>query len=285
MNSSVMRFLFDNHGVRGEIVRLKEPLQQLLAPHHYPACVAALMSELAAAACLIAATLKDGSEIMVQLRGGRDAPVKYALVNIRQDLSFYGSAALREDLPCPDTLEFGKLLGSDGVLALTIFPLHESKWQGIAAVDPLSLSATLEVYFRDSQQLPTRFFIHHDPKSQRSGGIMLQIIPEIAGNLQSLEHLGMLCATLTPEELFSLPQNEILMRLFAREQVRIFPEKVVKFQCICSRERCISVLQSLSKPELASLISKDGTSMTCQHCGQAYTFTRAELEAISSHLQ
>lgn len=284
MNSSVMRFLFDNHGVRGEIVRLREPLQQLLAPHHYPLCVARLISELAAAACLIAATLKDGSEIMVQLRGGEKSPVKYALINIRQNLSFYGSASLRDDLPCPDNLEFGQLLGTDSVLVLTIFPLHESKWQGIAAVDPLSLGASLEAYFRTSQQLPTRFFMRSDPDLHASGGIMLQIIPEIKGNLESLQHLGTLCATLTTEELFSLETTEILGRLFAREDVRIFPEKIVKFQCICSKERCISVLETLSTAEIDPLIKAGGTTMTCQHCGQVYTFSRDELEAIRKHL-
>ena len=92
-NNSVERFLFDNHGVRGEIVKLKTPFEELLHKD-YPSCLKKTLMELAVASVLVAATLKDGSEIMVQLRGSNSSPLKYALINIRQDLSFYGSASL-----------------------------------------------------------------------------------------------------------------------------------------------------------------------------------------------
>ena len=46
---SVIRFLFDNHGVRGEILRMQEPCEKLILTRNYPRCIKAMLLELAAA--------------------------------------------------------------------------------------------------------------------------------------------------------------------------------------------------------------------------------------------
>ena len=279
---SVIRFLFDNHGVRGEILRMQEPCEKLILTRNYPRCIKAMLLELAAAAELFSATLKDGSEVMVQLRCGENSPVKYALINTRDDLSFYGSAQLRDDIPCRDDLSFADLAGTGGVLVLTIFPADDpkNKWQGIVEIDPRSISATLENYFRESQQLPTRLFIWSDSDKPCAGGVMLQVIPEIKGNTESLEHLSILTQTLTEKELFSLPLTECLSRLFAHEQVRVFPPREPVFRCICSRERCVQALLNLPHAQLEEIASDNGTSMTCQHCGHIYRFSAEDLKSL-----
>lgn len=278
--NSVLRFIFDNHGVRGEIAALHEPFLELIHDE-YPAILKKTMMELASASVLVAATLKDGSEIMVQLRGGKSSKLKYALINIRQDLSFYGSAALNEGAQLDDKSTLKDLAGDDSILVLSVFPKDGPKWQGIVSFNTESVSATLEDYFKNSQQLPTRFFIQTDTENRISGGLMLQIIPEVQGNLDSLEHLSVLSSTLTKEELFSLSFEETLGRLFAHEQVKVFPKSDVSFRCICSKERCQNALLQLSYSELEKIASEDeGTSMTCQHCSKTYTFTKEELQAL-----
>ena len=56
--------------------------------------------------------------------------------------------------------------------------------------------------------------LYHDVGACKSGGILLQIIPEIENNHESLEHLTTLSATLTGDELFDLSLNECLRRLY-----------------------------------------------------------------------
>jgi len=282
-HNSIERFLFDNHGVRGEIVKLKTPFEELIRSE-YPMCLKRIMMELAVSSVLVASTLKDGSEIMVQIRGGKSAPLKYALINIRQDLSFYGSAALKNDVIVEDDASIHDLCGKDGILALSVFPKDGVKWQGIVALNNDSIGATLEDYFKDSAQLPTRFFIKTDMDKLQSGGIMLQIIPEVEGNLQSLEHLGILSATLSADELFSLPLEEVLSRLFAHEQTKVFGQREITFRCICSKSRCENALLQLAPSEIKSLIEDKGTSMTCQHCGKVYKFSEDELKTILSKI-
>ncbi len=279
-HNSIERFLFDNHGVRGEITRLKTPFEDLIHDD-YPDCLKKIMMELAVSSVLVASTLKDGSEIMVQIRGGKAAPLKYALINIRQDLSFYGSCALKDNCAVDNNASIHDLCGQDGILALSVFPQNGVKWQGIVALNNESIGATLEDYFKNSQQLPTRFFISTDLQERQSGGIMLQIIPEVEGNIESLEHLSVLSATLSAKELFTLPLDESLGRLFAHEETKVFGEKEVLFKCICSKSRCENALMQLDPAELKNM-SEDpkGTSMTCQHCGKTYTFTQEELASM-----
>ncbi|MBO6258265.1 MAG: Hsp33 family molecular chaperone HslO [Succinivibrio sp.] len=275
---SVMRFLFDNHAVRGEIVQLNQSCISLLENKNYPKSISKLMLELSAAAVLVATTLKDGSEIMVQIKGGTAAPLKYALINIRQDLSFYGSAALKEERTVDDEASLLSLAGHDGIIVLSVFPKDGEKWQGVVELDPSSVSASLENYFLNSQQLPTRFFMLSDPDRNLCGGLLLQIIPNQKDNLESLEHLNVLTSTLTAQELFSLNKHEILRRLFAKEQVRVFAEQFVSYRCICSKDRCQRALEGLRRQELEALIADGGTEMTCQHCGKTYRFSKEELQ-------
>lgn len=281
MQDSVMRFLFDNHGVRGEIMHMRAPAAELIA-HDYPASVKKLLLELASAAVLVAATLKDGSEISLQIKGSENAPLKYALVNISQDLSFYGSASINQETSFPDNedADLEQLTGKDGVLILSVFPESGTKWQGVVALDTNSISASLQKYFQESQQLPTNFFIWSDTQKQETGGILLQIIPEIEGNLESLEHLSVLTASLTKEELFNLPKTECLSRLFAHEQVRIFKEKPTKFKCVCSKERCLNALRQLDRDTLLDMVDEGKAEMTCQHCGKHYTFSQSDLKSL-----
>lgn len=279
-HNSTERFLFDNHGVRGEIIRLRTPFEELLHSE-YPEYLKKIMMELAVSSVLVASTLKDGSEVMVQIRGGAGSKLKYALINVRQDLSFYGSASLNEEISVGDEPDLHELCGKDGILALSVFPKDGVKWQGIVALNRESVARTLEDYFKDSQQLPTRFFIQTDMQGVQSGGIMLQIIPEIEGNADSLEHLSVLAATLTADELFTLPLEESLGRLFAHEQTKVFGEKEVVFRCSCSKGKCEKALLELDPAVLKDMAADEkGTTMKCQHCGKVYTFTQDELLSI-----
>ncbi len=46
----------------------------------------------------------------------------------------------------------------------------------------------------------------------QSGGVMLQIIPEIKNNLESLDHLSVLTETLSTKELFDLPFRRVFIK-------------------------------------------------------------------------
>ena len=279
--NSVVRFLFDDHGVRGEIVHLHKPVQKLLeCVRAYPPCVKGLLLELAAAAVLIAATLKANGTVTVQIQCGKGPKaLNFAFINIDKDLNFYGNV-LSDEIKFTEAT-FREMVGQGGIMVISAFPEGGSRYQGIVSLDKDTMAEALEDYFRESEQLATSFLIQSDVATGYAGGMMLQIVPNIEHNLESLQHLTTLAATLQPQELFELSLHESLRRLFWNDKIRVFDPETVTYRCICSKERIFRVLAALSNDELSDMIAENkGIDMSCQSCGKVYHVTVDELKDL-----
>lgn len=279
------RFLFPAASVRGELVKLNESLQPIVHSYEYPVQIQQLLSEMAAAASLLTATLKIEGEIGLQIQG--EGPVRYAVINATHSQTMRGVARWDESLASlPET--FSELAGK-AVLVITITPDEGERYQGVVALDKPSLSKCLESYFEQSEQLPTRVRLMTDlsvPESARSAGMLLQVMPTSASasekeSLSEFEHISTLTDTLTSEEMFALPVNDILYRLYHQEEVELFPSQPVSFACTCSRERSAQALRNVDKEELLNIVKEEGAiKMNCQYCHTEYRFDSIDVEAI-----
>lgn len=289
--NSVVRFLFDNHGVRGEIVHLHEPLQKLLEHKAYPLCIKKLLIQLATATSLIAATLKADGLVTVQIQGGKgDKALNCAFINIDKNLNFYGGAYFNNEIQYTDDVSFNEMVGEDGILVISAFPENGVRYQGIVPLtsEQNNLSQAIEEYFKNSAQLSSKFIIREDVDNLYAGGLMLQIIPEIEGNQESLEHLNILGSTLSIQELSTLSLNECLRRLYWNDQVRVFEPKTVDFKCVCSQEKTLQSLKSLGLEELYDMYqdqSVEDFTITCQSCGRQYVVTKEQIQRLIDTLE
>lgn len=283
---SVVRFLFDRHGVRGEIVHMDEPALKLMeCVKNHPACVKKLLLDLASAAVLMAATLKTNGTVTVQIQCGKGSKaLRFAFINIDRNLNFYGNV-LGDKVTDPDA-SFSDLIGSGAIMVISAFPEGGTRYQGIVSLDKPTMAECLEEYFRTSEQLDSMFFIHSDPQSGSTGGIMLQIIPNVEDNHESFHHLGVLAATLQPQELYELSLNECLRRLYWDDTVRVFEPEPVNYQCSCSKDRIIRALKALNISDITAMVNEepDGIDMSCQSCGKSYHVSHEELEEILDEL-
>ena len=279
--NSVVRFLFDDHGVRGEIVHLHEPVQKLLeCVRAYPPCVKGLLLELAAAAVLIAATLKANGTVTVQIQCGKGPKaLNFAFINIDKDLNFYGNV-LSDEIKFTEAT-FRELVGQGGIMVISAFPVGGTRYQGIVSLDKDTMAEALEDYFRESEQLATSFLIQSDVATGYAGGMMLQIVPNIEHNLESLQHLTTLAATLQPQELFELSLHESLRRLYWNDQIVVYQPEPVDFKCVCSKERILNAIRGLPLDELEELAQEEnGIDMTCHSCGKVYHVDMDEIKII-----
>lgn len=82
------------------------------------------------------------------------------------------------------------------------------------------LAECTEAYFRQSEQLPTRLFIRTGEAegNAAAAGMLLQVLPAQDGNLDDFDHLVQLTNTVKSEELFGLPANEVLYRLYHQKR-------------------------------------------------------------------
>ncbi|MCO7262519.1 Hsp33 family molecular chaperone HslO [Dickeya zeae] len=272
------RYLFENHAVRGELVTVSDTFQHMLANHDYPVPVKNLLGEMLVATSLLTATLKFSGDITVQLQG--DGPLKLAVINGNHQQQMRGVARLQGDIAADSSLR--DMVGN-GYLVITITPTEGERYQGVVGLDGEDVAACLENYFQQSEQLPTRLFIRtgeHDGR-QCAAGMLLQVLPAQHGNREDFDHLTQLTATVKAEELFGLPANDVLYRLYHQENVTLYEPQPVAFKCHCSRERCADALMTLPADEVSDILAQDGQiDMHCDYCGSHYLFNTQDIDNI-----
>lgn len=257
------RFVFDDAGVRGELVYLDASWRAVLATHPYPAAVRRQLGEALAAVQLLAGTFKLAGSLILQIQG--DGPVRTLVVQASQGRTLRGLARWQGEVPDrPLAAVFG-----EGRLVLTIEPIRGERYQGIVPLAGEDLAGALEAYFGASEQLPTRLWLTADER--RAAGLMLQRLPAAHGSREDWERIGLLAQTLTPLELTSLAAEDLLYRLFHEERVRLFEPDLVAFRCTCSRGRVQDVLRALGRAEVEDIIAEQGAiEVDCEFCNRHY---------------
>lgn len=278
-SDSRQRFLLERTQVRGELVSLDATLRAVLERHPYPPAVAGLLGEALAAAALLASTIKFEGALTLQVQGG--APVSLLLAQCTSQGGLRGLARWHGEAPA----EMPPRWLGDATLTLTIDqPRTGERYQGIVAVAGGDLSAALESYFRQSEQLPTRVWLASN--ESRAAGLLLQRLPGTEEDADAWDRAAQLAETLTRGELLELPGSEVRRRLFQEEDVRVFEPEPVSFRCGCSRERVAETLVSLGREELRSILADEGrVEVHCEFCNHGYHFDAVDVEALFAGTQ
>ena len=279
MSDQLQRFIFDDYQIRGEIAHAHDSYQEIISNHEYTTEVANVLGELLVATCLLTATLKFEGKIAVQLQG--DGPLSMAVINANQNLELRGTARAEGDTT---GLSFKELVGK-GNLMITITPEDGERYQGIISLDKDSLSECIEDYFAQSEQLPTRIILHtSNTEKPQAAGLLIQTLPAVdqENHEEQFQHVTTLAATVKEEELYTLPNDQLLYRLYHQETVHLFDQQPILFKCNCSRERCLSSLASISSEELQDILQEQGIiDMHCEYCGSNYQFNEDDLQILS----
>ena len=284
---SLHRFIFEDFPIRGHLVHLDAAWRALIEHRDYPATIRDTLGQAVAATLLLAATVKFEGVLSLQLQG--DGPVHLLLAQCTSGLGVRGLARYRDE-SIPGDAGIARLVGS-GNLTVTIETDDAAqRYQGIVPLAGERLAEVLEVYFANSEQLPTRLWIHAD--EQGASGMLLQKLPagsaaasaattEPAALEDTWRRVQLIADTLTPEELRTLKDQEILHRLFHEDDVRLFEPAPVFFRCRCSRERVSGMLQSLGATEIESVLKEQGAvEVRCDFCNRAYVFDAVDVAQI-----
>lgn len=269
----LLRYTFVEQDVRGELVQLSTSYQRMILGHDYPAPVQRLLGELMAATSLLTATLKFEGHIAIQIQG--EGPVNFIAVNGNHHQELRGIARVRETI-ADDQNDLRTLMGDKAILVITLTPLEGERYQGVVSGQGDSIAQIIEDYFMQSEQLRTRIWLHAD--GEHAAGMLLQVMPAAGTSLEAFEHLEHLTATITAAELFKLPGEQVLHRLYHEEQVELYAPQSVSFKCGCSREGTLDALASVSPEELQQILREDGAIvMLCDYCQTEYRFTAEDL--------
>ncbi|MGR2667570.1 Hsp33 family molecular chaperone HslO [Vibrio campbellii] len=277
-NNVLNRYLFEDLSVRGELVQLDEAYQRIISSKEYPAALQKLLGELLVSTTLLTATLKFEGSITIQLQG--DGPVSLAVINGDHDQKIRGVARWEGDIA--DDASLHDMMGK-GYLVITIEPKKGERYQGVVGLEGETLADVIEGYFANSEQLKTRLWIRtgeHEGKAH-AAGMMIQVMPDGTGTPEDFEHLEQLTATVKNEELFTLPANELLYRLYNQDSVRLYEPQPVEFHCGCSRERSGAAIITVERAEINDILAEEGSvSLHCDYCGTSYSFDETEITEL-----
>jgi molecular chaperone Hsp33 len=277
------RFILERHPVRGFWIRLDEAWRELRSHQHYAPSVEALLGEAVTASVLLAASLKFHGTLTLQLAG--DGLVSLLVAQCTHDFAIRAVARASEQIVGEPS--FRELVGA-GRLSVTIeADERAARYQGIVALEGLDLAGCIENYFTTSEQLPTRIALTAD--GQRTAGVLLQKLPlsnaqgEALGAMsqEAWESLQSRIATLDAPLLRLGTAEQVLQRVCAEYDCRVFAAAPVHFACRCDAGRVESVLRSLGVEELRSILAEQGAvSVTCEFCGRPYQFDAIDVERL-----
>ena len=302
--SELHKFLFDGLPVRGQIVRLTDAWQEVLARRRaddahstWPWPVTRMVGELAAAGALMQANIKFNGALIMQIFG--EGPVKVAVAEVQQDLSLRVTAKVVGEVAADAHLQDLVNVNGRGRCAITLDPKDrlpgQQAYQGVVPLNAShgtgqpNLADVLEHYMRQSEQLDTKLVLAAD--NNVAAGLLIQRLPaDGEGNLKDMEleeqkehfnRIATLTSSLTGDELLALDVETILRRLFWQEKILRFDPQTPRFACTCSRERVAGMIRGLGQEEAESILEERGEiDVSCDFCGQHYRFDAVDAAQI-----
>lgn len=292
--------MFEHFPIRGHLVHLDASWLALIEHRDYPEAIRNTLGEAVAASLLLAATIKFDGVLSLELRG--DGPVHLLLAQCTSGLGVRGlarytdggsgaggssAAAGSSAVGGTFALPIEQLIGAGNLTVTVESDGGAQRYQGIVSIVGGRLADSLQIYFENSEQLPTRLWLHADGGGV--SGMLLQRLPGGAGVTEDAaaaiedawRRVQLIGATLTAEELRTLTDEEILHRLFNEDDVRLYEPSPVYFRCRCSRERVTGMLQGLGEKETRSIIAERGVvEVRCDFCNRAYVFDAVDVEQL-----
>ena len=289
------RFDFEHLPIRGLLIHMDASWQALLEHREYPHAVRTVLGEAVVASVMLAASVKFDGQLTLQLKG--EGPMHLLLAQCTAGLGVRGLARYRSD-ELPVGVASVQELAGEGNLTVTLESEDlQQRYQGVVPMSGARLATCLESYFEQSEQLPTRLWLHADEHGV--SGMLLQRLPtskrseepdadaglEKIVDQQQLEddwrRVQLIADTLKSDELKRLADREILRRLFSEDDLRLFESVPVYFKCRCSRERVSGMLQALGFEEVQGVLAEQGqVEVNCDFCNRAYVFDAVDVAQL-----
>lgn len=306
LDDLVLPFHAERAGANGRVIKLGATVDTILNRHDYPDSVSKLLAEAVALVGLLGTALKFDGKFILQTK--TDGPVNFLVADYETPGKVRGYAGYDHEkvklLDGKTNISSGELLGN-GHLAMTVDQGQDmDRYQGIVALEGQSLEDAADIYFRQSEQLPTfirlavaKHYAKDDTEnaghwSWRAGGLLVQNLTPEGGYSpaedeetgEALDPLGsddenwtrakLLAETVEAHELLDplLSSERLLFRLFHEEDVRVFPARPLEVYCSCKRSRVESLLKQFSADDLQNMVVDGEIVATCEFCNTAHKF-------------
>jgi molecular chaperone Hsp33 len=296
-DNEVRPFQIEGMNVHGRAVRLGTVVEQILSAHNYPDSINVQMGNILCLTAMLGSMLKYDGIVTIQFKGS--GALKMLVADLEQNEGKSGKLRAYAQIDKTILAQYGKkpsfiALMKKGFMALTIDQGEDmDRYQGIVELEGTSLKDSAVAYFKQSEQTPTeiRLTTSRDPVTGhwRSGGIMVQHLARGETNQErnldedkreAWNRASILMNSVKDEELTdpTIDLDQLLMRLYHEDGVRVFEPSHLEHGCRCSRERIYTVLRSLSEDDIEHAFEEDKViKVNCEFCNKNYAFSEEEI--------
>lgn len=277
MADHVQRFIFEEADIRGEIIQLEATYQRIMQQHQYPPHVSKLLGEILASAVLLTSSIKFDGELTIQFQG--EGVIQLMVAKCTNNLEVRGLAKWDETA---DAEAFADAFGG-GQLVITIqFADNPQFYQSIVPLEHKTIAESLELYFKQSEQLTTRLWLL--ATEHQVGGMLLQLLPGLAEAGEPIwQRAVQEVDSLEPEALLEDDSIALLDQLYPEDDLRIFAEREVSFSCTCNADKMEQAVILLGEVEANQLLQeRQAIVVRCEFCNYAYTFDPIDVAHIFS---
>lgn len=266
-DTGLWRFQYADLPLRGALLNLGPEWAELIAEQGYDAAASAWLGESLLAVGLLSGLAKVAPRLTLQV-----ADMGSITLLVAQTLR---PGALRGMLK-PRCLGAGPS-GVQGRMVMTweLASQPQQPRQSIVPLNQSSVAAAMQDYFRDSEQLQTRFFLRAD--QHQAFGVVVQ---RIAGDDAEVEDA---LAVLDRWDLHSLPQQpeQFLGVLLERDIQILDGPQPWEVRCHCDEASVSRIVLSLGAEDARALLAERGQiEAECGYCGKTYTFLPDYVESL-----
>ena len=269
---TVIPFAFESMPVRGALIHLGRSWRRMQRDHEYSPLVAETLGHAAAATALIAQSLKFDGAITLQIQAA--GALQMLVMQCTSEFDMRGMAVMEEGAEADSFAD----LTHGAHCAITV-DSGERPYQGIVAIDADSLAGCLEHYFERSVQVPSHISLVAN--GETAAGLLLQQMPGQPIDEDDWNRLHFLAETLKVEDFEGDAGMELIGKLFAEDDVRVYESKPVDFRCRCSSQKAEDVLKMLGEDEAREALAEQGEiQIVCEYCGRRRSFDSVDVTRL-----
>lgn len=276
---------FGGH-VRAFAARTTDIVEEIRRRHDMWNTATAAMGRTLTITTMMGAMLKGEESLSVKIKGGGPIGQIVAEANSHgESRAYVTNPHVHFELNEKGKLDVTRAVGTDGSLYVVKDLGMREPYQGSVPIVSGEIGEDFTYYFAASEQTPSAVGVGvlvnpQDRSVLAAGGFILQLMPgtpdevvaKIEERVSQLPQVSrMIGEGLSPEE--------ILARVL--DEPKVLSRTEIHFRCTCSAEKVGSMLVSLGKEEMKSMIEEQGEAeVHCHFCNERYHYDKAALEHI-----
>lgn len=287
MKDYLIKATAHNGMVRAYASTTTETIEEARRRHDTWATASAALGRTITISAMMGAMLKGENSLTVKVEGRGPIGAILADANANGEVRGYVSNPHVDfELNDKGKLDVARAVGTDGNISVIKDLGLKDYFTGEVPIISGEISEDFTYYFANSEQVPSAVgagvLINPDHSVLAAGGFIIQVMPgaeeEVISQLEEeIQSLPAISALIqqgnTPEQ--------ILERLFGRENVKVHETMPIEFRCKCSKERVEQAIIGLGKEEIEQMIEEDhGAEANCHFCNETYEFTETDLEKL-----